>query len=138
MCSGRSQSLAGCTDSCETESDSQQVLQREQGTEGHSNLLHTECHLIFRLLHYTYTYTYTNTTLTRTRIYLWRLYSRGGAGDKRLFSQRTDAKPDLCSAKCRRTKFNQMKRYYLILFAHLFTSRSLFFFFLVCRACIRV
>ena len=54
---------------CETEPDFQQVLWREQVTQGHSNLLHTECHLKFRLLPHIYKH---------TLAYLRTLYSRGG------------------------------------------------------------
>lgn len=54
MCSGRSQlraSSAVCRDLCESEPDFQQVLQREQGSEGHSDLPHTECQLKFTHTH---------------------------------------------------------------------------------------
>lgn len=40
-------SSAVCRDLCEMEPDFQQVLQREQGSEGHSGLPHTPCQLKF-------------------------------------------------------------------------------------------
>ena len=113
---GRSQlraSPACCTDLCETEPDSQQVLRRERGAEGHWSLLHTECHLKFRLLcTYTYTNTHRHTHIFGACILVGR--------EKRLISfffffffcgteNRNAAKSLFSSVRCRETKFDQIK-----------------------------